>query len=94
MEIWLAIVVFSAVFGALCSYYTKTLWGAVLSGLIPCIFVLGWVLYMELFGFSTGDVPSIWLFAFLVVGGSATAAGLLGFYVGKFVFIKMKSNIR
>lgn len=94
MKLWLSFVVLSAVFGSLCSYYIKTHLGAVLSGLIPCTFALGWVLYIELFGFSTGDVPSIWLLAFLVVGGSVTASGLLGFYLGRYIFTKIKTNAR
>ena len=89
MQVWLSILVPSAIFGALCAYFIDGIKSFVIAGAIPWLALLAWLMYQEYFVPYQGGGASMWPIALLFAGTAAAATGVIACVVCKNVFAKI-----
>lgn len=77
MGLWLAILVLSALAGALCAFVLRGKIGLVSAAAVPWFGLLFWQLYMEYVAPYQGGGASMWLVAQLFAGTIAAITGLV-----------------
>jgi hypothetical protein len=82
MNVWLGILMPSALIGLACARLVKGLHGAIAAAAIPWLGLLVVLLYYEYFGPYQGGGASMWPIAQLVGGTIAAIVGLGGYFVG------------
>jgi len=90
MTTWLSILIPSAIFGLMCSYYLNGRLGIVCAAAVPWFGLLVLLLYQEYFVPYHGGGASMWPIAQLFAGTAAAFAGVAMFFLGKQMFIRMQ----
>lgn len=86
MNVWLTILIPSAIVGLLCAFFLKRRLGIVLAGAIPWFGLLAGLLYQEYFVPYQGGGASMWPIALLFGGTVAAVTGIVTYLLGKELF--------
>jgi hypothetical protein len=86
MIMLLSVMVPSALFGAACAWLSEGRFARVLSGAVPWLSVLAWLIYNKYLLLYQGGGASMWPIALLTAGTIAAATGVTMFELFRKVF--------